>query len=111
MCDGRNHPLKEIYRSGYEDDIQDVVRWCPECGAIVVDGEIDGRTRPGGGAPMRFPSIRHQTKATDPLLKEMAEALLIAKDIINRYANNNKRIAGYSNIEDALQKYHEQEGE
>ena len=33
----------------------------------------------------------------------------IAKDIINRYANNNKRIAGYSNIEDALQKYHEQE--
>ena len=43
-------------------------------------------------------------------LKDMAEALLIAKDIINRYANNNKRIAGYSNIEDALQKYHEQEG-
>ena len=55
--------------------------------------------------------VAWNTRATDPLLKEMAEALLIAKDIINRYANNNKRIAGYSNIEDALQKYHEQVGD
>lgn len=49
------------------------------------------------------------TRATEPLLHEMADALLIAKDIINRYANNNKKIAGYSNIEDVLQKYHERE--
>ena len=55
--------------------------------------------------------VDEEIKKKDELLKEMAEALLIAKDIINRYANNNKRIAGYSNIEDALQKYHEQVGD
>lgn len=47
MCDRKNHPLIEIYRHGYEDSIQHVVRWCPECGAVVVDGELDGRVRPG----------------------------------------------------------------
>ena len=107
MCDGRNHPLKEIYRSGYEDDIQDVVRWCPECGAIVVDGEIDGRTRPGGGAPMRFPSIRHQTKATDPLLKEMAEALDGLLYRTDGITFQEKWDVGAR----VLQKHHEQEGE
>lgn len=60
--------------------------------------------------PIKEEAVKHwNTRATDPLLNEMAEALLIAKNIINRYANNNKRIAGYSNIENVLQKYHEQE--
>ena len=88
---------------------------CPFCGAKTVDGMITHSNEcfihkliymhPAGEVENAW-----QIRATDPLLKEMAEALLIAKDIINRYANNNKRIAGYSNIEDALQKYHEQEG-
>lgn len=56
MCDGKNHPLKEIFRSGCEDDIQSVVRWCPDCGAVVVDGELDGRVRAGAVMPMRFPA-------------------------------------------------------
>lgn len=61
MCDGHNHPLREIYRSGH--DIQDVVRWCPDCGAVVVDGEMDGRVRPGHVVPMQFPkTAKRQTK-------------------------------------------------
>lgn len=56
MCDGKNHPLKEIFRSGYQDDIQSVVRWCPDCGAVVVDGEYDGRVRAGDIMQMQFPT-------------------------------------------------------
>jgi hypothetical protein len=47
MCDGINHNWKEIYRYGYEDEEQPVVRWCRDCGAIVVDVDYDGRTYPG----------------------------------------------------------------
>lgn len=57
MCDGTNHPLKEIFRSGYRDDVQSVVRWCPDCGSVVVDGEYDGRVRPGGVMKMQFPAL------------------------------------------------------
>lgn len=56
MCNGKNHPLKEIFRAGFEDDVQSVVRWCPDCGAVVVDGELDGRVRSGAVMPMLFPS-------------------------------------------------------
>jgi hypothetical protein len=53
---GGNHILTEIMRTGYKDDIQHVVRWCRECGAVVVDGELDGRVRPGAVMEMRFPA-------------------------------------------------------
>lgn len=56
MCTGPNHDLKEIFRSGPLDDIQSVVRWCSDCGAIVVDGELDGRVRPGAVLTMKFPT-------------------------------------------------------
>lgn len=56
MCNGTHHPLKEIFRSGYEDDIQSVVRWRPDCGAVVVDQEYDGRVRAGAVLPMQFPA-------------------------------------------------------
>jgi len=57
MCDGTNHDLKVIYsNSGY--DSAHVVRWCVDCGAVVVDLEFDGRTRPGGIMKMRFPKYR-----------------------------------------------------
>jgi len=44
MCDFRNHNLIEIYRkngSEFSEDI--IVRWCVDCGGVVVDEEIDGR--------------------------------------------------------------------
>ncbi len=34
-----------------------VVRWCCDCGAVVVDVDVDGRTHPGGDAAMRFPAL------------------------------------------------------
>lgn len=57
MCDGHNHPLVEIHRSKDAYDVYTVVNWCPDCGAVVVDGEHDGRVAPGRVMPMRFPSI------------------------------------------------------
>lgn len=48
--------LEEIYRVTGSFDIDAVVRWCPQCGAVVIDEDYDGRTKPGAIAPIRFPS-------------------------------------------------------
>lgn len=50
----------------------------------------------------RIMELEHDNKKLREEALQLREALIIAKDIINRYANNNKKIAGYSNIEDAL---------
>lgn len=55
MCDKKNHPLIEVFRAGSDEGIQSVVRWCPDCGAVVVDDEIDGRVHAGEVMKMRFP--------------------------------------------------------
>lgn len=48
------HQLRDIFRiDGQLDDI--VVSWCPTCGAVAVDAEIDGRTDPGAHVAMKFP--------------------------------------------------------
>jgi len=56
MCDLKNHNLVEVYRASEGYDIDNVVRWCKDCGAIVVDGEYDGRVRPGAVSAMMFPA-------------------------------------------------------
>lgn len=50
------HPLKEIYRNS-NGFIDEVVRWCPDCGAIVIDSDCDGRTYPGRQMPMRLAKL------------------------------------------------------
>ena len=50
------HPFKIIACFGYGDETQ-VVRWCPECGAIVVDMDFDGRTNPGYYRELEYPNI------------------------------------------------------
>jgi hypothetical protein len=45
--------------TGIEDGRQ-VVRWCEDCGAVVVDAVIDGRTYPGDIKPMRFPQLAQE---------------------------------------------------
>lgn len=49
-----------------------VVRWCPACGAVVVDEDMPGRKNiPGGFAKMRWP------KAVG---ERMAEVMLNSKE-------------------------------
>jgi len=58
MCDNHNHNLKVIYRTGEDAwNEEHVVRWCVDCGAVVVDRESDNR-RFGTVVSMRFP--RHE---------------------------------------------------
>lgn len=54
MCDGKNHNLESIFRSkGVAEDA--VINWCIDCGAVVGDGEYDGRIKPGAIFKMKFP--------------------------------------------------------
>jgi hypothetical protein len=40
---------------------EEVVRWCSHCGAVVVDLDYDGRTKPGFIKSVQFPEIAKQT--------------------------------------------------
>jgi predicted RNA-binding protein len=65
MCiDGKKHSLIKIYSSGNEME-EDVVRWCYECGAIVVDVDSDGRTFPGRVMEMKRPNNFVKTEKTE----------------------------------------------
>ena len=60
--------------------------------------------------PTKEEAVKHwNTRATDPLLKEMAEALQGMADIY--YGRDNQPIAGAfaKRMNDVLRKYHEQE--
>lgn len=56
-CNNGDHELVEILRSGgYETD--EVARWCRNCGAVVVDLEVDNRLwKPGGSVKMMAPLV------------------------------------------------------
>lgn len=56
------HNLAVVYRSGGEGGM-DVVRWCSECGAVVVDHDVDGRVYPGHVTAMRFPTMLDRATA------------------------------------------------
>lgn len=54
------HDLIDVFVSG-SDDEQYVVRWCNQCGAVVVDLDVDGRTAPGAVRKMRVPAMTLNT--------------------------------------------------
>ena len=55
------HPLIRIYT--VDDGMVDrVVRWCPECGAIVIDTDCDNRTYPGDVKPMMLSNLYKQIR-------------------------------------------------
>ena len=58
------HPLKEIYRDtdGFVDI---VVRWCPECGAVVIDWDLDNRTYPGIVMEMKLSRLYMETRKNE----------------------------------------------
>jgi len=57
------HNLKPIYNSQHDwDGTWEVVKWCQDCGAIVVDLEVDNITYPGRVAKMEYPEITKEAK-------------------------------------------------
>lgn len=60
VCSNGRHSLVELLErsSDAAPDATLVVRWCRNCGAVVIDTDIDGRTMPGDVMKMRFPSLK-----------------------------------------------------
>ena len=56
-CTKGNHPLEKIFTFSKNRDEDVAVNWCPECGAVVVDIEFDGRISPGAVVKMKVPRI------------------------------------------------------
>lgn len=56
-CKGGQHDLKVIASNLAGYDCEEVVRWCQNCGAVVVDLDTDGRTSPGYYRAMQFPKL------------------------------------------------------
>ena len=62
MCDFSRcqlgmHPFIVISSSTVGIDEEKVVRWCPECGAITVDCDIDDCVMPGYYKKLKYPNI------------------------------------------------------
>ena len=51
------HTLEVIYWHSLPFNEEPTVRWCSNCGAIVVDVDYDGRTKPGAIMKMQWPNI------------------------------------------------------
>lgn len=60
-CLSGNHDLIEVY---CDDGIYYacVVRWCRDCGGVVVDRDCDGRTNAGAEMPIKFPNMAKKLK-------------------------------------------------
>lgn len=56
-CKDGLHPFKVITRNSQCYDTEEVVRWCPKCGAVVVDMDYDNRTNAGYYKKIQYPEI------------------------------------------------------
>jgi hypothetical protein len=59
------HQLVEMMRKPAHvmPDAEQVVRWCKDCGSVVIDIDADGRTvHPGGIVEMGFPILAKQAQ-------------------------------------------------
>jgi hypothetical protein len=61
-CKNNNHILEVVHVDARDPMSETVVRWCKNCGGVVVDTDYDGRTSPGAIMPMKFPTIAHSIK-------------------------------------------------
>jgi len=48
--------LYSLFRVSTDPDLDAVVRWCPKCGAVVVDREHDNKIF-GSYVKMKFPEL------------------------------------------------------
>lgn len=59
MCDLKNHNLEVVYVADVGWNEEHSVKWCRDCGAIVVDRESDNR-RLGAVVKMQFPKFLYE---------------------------------------------------
>ena len=62
-CKDKGHDLVKILSKRHSwDESYAVVKWCKNCGAVVVDCEYDNRTNAGYYMKMKFPNILYKIK-------------------------------------------------
>jgi len=59
-CKDKQHDLEEIFSAHVTGSVYNTVRWCPLCGAVVVDQDFDGRTNAGKIMEMKTPQIAEE---------------------------------------------------
>lgn len=96
-CFNGRHDLTEIMRRpiGNAPSAANVVRWCVQCGAVVVDDDVDGQTYPGGFMRMRLPrnaGVQAPSRVGLEGWKRLAESLRALgetddriKELVRRY--------------------------
>lgn len=60
-----SHDLVGLMYGGTSDE-GEVVRWCRNCGAVVIDMEYDGRVAAGAIMKMRVPTLTKDTHCRNP---------------------------------------------
>lgn len=73
-CKEGLHPFKVITRNSQGYDTEEVVRWCPKCGAVVIDMDYDNRTNPGYYKKIQYPEITLKYGYEDYDLKNVVKA-------------------------------------
>ena len=58
-CAKGNHNLIPVFQVG-SYSCSTIVRWCTCCGAVVVDMDADGRTRPGYFRELQAPDLANR---------------------------------------------------
>lgn len=85
QCKNGKHSLVAIFAVGPEME-QQVVRWCGNCGGVVVDTDVDSRTAPGDVMKMRFPLITKNQKQS--FRRDFTKGYICAvANIINTHGN------------------------
>lgn len=56
-CKKGKHNFIDIFTRYIGEDEYKVVRWCKDCGAIVIDLDVDGRTYAGYFLKCQIPKI------------------------------------------------------
>lgn len=62
MCKNGKHNLIIVYSHQNNYGECPTVRWCADCGGVVADVDIDGRTHPGYIRKMQFPKSAYKNK-------------------------------------------------
>jgi len=60
-----SHDLVALMFGGSSDEAE-VVRWCRNCGAVVIDLDYDGRVAAGVIMQMRVPTLTKSTHCRNP---------------------------------------------
>jgi len=97
------HNLIKIYEAGHSmSGSSSVVRWCTDCGAVVVDVDYDGRTNPGQTMKMKYPEISKYVKNEEDFKIDKYDNLRL---ILAKMMGDDKNCETMGDAVDNMEKY------